>query len=219
MRAAIDGAPAAFPRIAREMAWGDVDFVHDVPGKSGGLTAPALKHLVESARAQIVIQTPYLVMSRQALALFREARARGVRVRISTNSLASTDNLQVFSGYRNQRRELLQMGLEIREYRPDAVARRNRSVCGLHAKSMVVDSKVVFIGTFNLDPRSQNLNTEVGVIVHDPAVARQVEAAIDTDMTPARSWNPATDHPDRQVSLLKRSKVNLWRMTPIKPLL
>jgi len=217
VRAAIDGAPRAFPRLAREMVWGEVDFVHDVPGKRGGMTTAALRKLVESAREQIVIQTPYLVMSDEALALFRQVRARGVRVRISTNSLASTDNLQVFSGYRNQRRELLRMGIEIHEYRPDV--RSKRSVSGLHAKSMVVDSKVVFIGTFNLDPRSQNLNTEVGVIVRDAALARQVEAAIETDMKPGHSWNAATDNPDQYVPLVKRSKVHFWQMTPIKPLL
>jgi len=84
---------------------------------------------------------------------------------------------------------------------------------------MVVDSKSVFIGTFNLDPRSENLNTEVGVIIHNEALAREVEAAIETDMKPDRSWNAATDNPDRHVALGKRSKVFFWQLTPIRPLL
>jgi len=216
VHAAIDGATSAFPRLSKQMVWGDVEFVSDVPGKEGGMTTAALKRLIESARVRVVIQTPYLVMSDKALELFRRTRARGVTVRISTNSLASTDNLQVFSGYRNQRATLLKMGLQIHEYRPDV---RKKGVSGLHAKSLVVDSRDVFIGTFNLDPRSQNLNTEVGVIIHNESLAREVEAAIETDMKPDRSWNAATDNPDRHVPLGKRSKVFFWQLTPIRPLL
>src|SRR5574340_402728 len=118
VRAAIDATPAAFDRLAREMAWGRVDFVHDTPGKNGrrwlldggGTSSAALAKLVAGARVSIVIQSPYLVMSDNAKALFRAGVARGVKVRILTNSLASTDNLQAFSGYRKQRKQLLKMG-------------------------------------------------------------------------------------------------------------
>jgi putative cardiolipin synthase len=90
---------------------------------------------------------------------------------------------------------------------------------GLHAKTMVIDSRIAFIGTFNLDPRSENLNTEVGVVIYNDQVARAVEAAIANDMRPANSWNAATDNPDQYTSLAKRAKVRLWQWTPIKPLL
>ena len=72
----------------------------------------------KSARTRVVIQSPYLVVSDKAMELFRQITARGVTVRINTNSLASTDNLPAFSGYRNQRAELLKMGLRIYEYKP-----------------------------------------------------------------------------------------------------
>ncbi|MCL4470611.1 MAG: phospholipase D-like domain-containing protein [Gammaproteobacteria bacterium] len=164
------------------------------------------------------------------MALFRKTTARGVRVRINTNSLASTDNLQAFSGYRKQRDILLKMGLEIYEYKPDPEAQRQLMqqvvtmkdkppVFALHAKTMVVDSKVVYIGTFNVDPRSENLNTEVGVIVHNEGLARAVEAKIETDMRPGNSWNAATDQPDQYVPISKRNKVRFWQTLPIKPLL
>jgi cardiolipin synthase C len=238
VRAAIAATPEAFPRLAREVVWGKVDFIHDRPGKNGqrlrldggGMSAQALAKLVEGARSRIVIQSPYVVLSDRAINLFKAAVARGVRVRISTNSLASTDNLQAFSGYRNQRKKLLKMGLEIAEYKPDpaiqlqlmpraAAAKDTPPVFAIHAKSMVVDSKTAFIGTYNFDPRSENLNTEVGVIVHNEALARAVEKAIEADMKPGNSWSASSDNPDRHASLAKRSKVRLWQLTPIKPLL
>jgi putative cardiolipin synthase len=100
-----------------------------------------------------------------------------------------------------------------------AALRDKAPVFALHAKTMVVDSRLAYIGTYNLDPRSENLNTEVGVIVRDIGLARAVRAAIETDMAAANSWNPATDDPDRHVAWAKRSKVRFWQLMPIKPLL
>lgn len=238
VHAAIDNSPASFEQLARQLAWGEVEFISDRPGKNanrlslggGGLTTNALARLVASATDHIVIQSPYLVLSDNAMDLFKQTLARGVRVRINTNSLASSDNIQASSGYRNQRDELLKMGLVIYEYKPDPEERRQLiqraveakdqpPVFALHAKTMVVDSKTVYIGTFNVDPRSENLNTEVGVIIHDEALARNVEAAIETDMLPGNSWNAATDDPDQNVPFTKRSNVRFWQMMPIKPLL
>jgi putative cardiolipin synthase len=237
VRAAIAAAPEAFPAVAHQVVWGEVRFISDPPGKNnarglrgGGASAGALGALVEGARNRVVIQSPYLVASERALELLHQARARGVQVRISTNSLASTDNIPAFSGYRNQRSRLLAMGLQIYEYKPDpqvqrelmpraARSSRKPPVFSLHAKTMVVDGRIVYIGTFNLDPRSENLNTEVGVIIDDERLARAVEAAIETDMQPANSWNAATDDPDSHVGILKRSRTRFWQFMPIKPLL
>ena len=238
VRAAIVATPESFARLAQQMSWGKVDFISDRPGKNenqfrldgGGHTAAALAQLVQGARERIVIQSPYLVLSDKAMDLFRQITARGVTVRINTNSLASTDNLAAFSGYRNQRDRLLKMGLQIYEYKPapdvqlklmqrSATATGKPPVFSLHAKTLVVDSKIVYIGTFNFDPRSENLNTEVGAIIHDPALARAVEASIETDMAPANSWDAGRDDPDQYVSLAKRSKARLFQLMPLKPLL
>jgi putative cardiolipin synthase len=155
-----------------------------------------------------------------------------VRVRIVTNSLAATDNLQAYSGYRNQRAALLAMGLEVFEFMPNPEVMRDLMrqaaplkpkgkgpTFAIHAKTMIVDSKIAFVGTYNFDPRSQNLNTEVGVVIHNEALAGAVEREIENDMRPANSWNAATDDPDRYASAAKRSQVRAWQMTPIKPLL
>lgn len=242
VRAAVVATPASFSRLAQQMTWGKVEFISDQPGKNaeqarfdgGGQTTSALGRLVHGARERVVIQSPYLVLSDKAMDLFRQLTARGVTVRINTNSLASTDNLAAFGGYRNQRERLLQMGLQIYEYKPAPdvqrklmqrvavretnAATRRTPIFSLHAKTLVIDSKTVYIGTFNLDPRSENLNTEAGAIIYDEALARAVEASIETDMAPGNSWN-ARDDPDQHVSFAKRSKARFYQLLPIKPLL
>jgi len=244
VRAAISAVPTTFERLTQQTQWGRVDFLSDRPGKNderglggGGLTTAALARLVAQAKSDLIIQSPYLVLSDEAIELFQAARKRGVRIRINTNSLASTDNLPAFSGYQSQRKLLFRMGVEVFEYRPDAKTQReareravvghlpsgdanaDAPVFGLHAKTLVVDGKIAFVGTYNLDPRSQNLNTEVGAVIYNEAVARQIAAAIEVDMLPENSWNAATDEPDRHVSLFKRTKARAWRLLPIKPLL
>ncbi len=230
--------PQAFSSLAEQVVWTNVEFISDMPGKNhmkylmggGGKTTEKLAQLVENAQTQIAIQSPYLVMSAQAKKLFKAAIKRGVKVQISTNSLASTDNIQAFSGYRNQRDSLIKMGVDIFEFKPNAQIKQQMVThvsltnakppkFAIHAKTMVVDGKTVFIGTFNFDPRSQNLNTEVGVIVEDAGLASQVQSAIETDMQPDNSWNAATDKPDQYVPLAKRNKVLMYQLTPIKPLL
>jgi putative cardiolipin synthase len=238
VRGAIDAIPANFPTLAAALQWGQVDFISDVPGKNdgstgfggGGLSTAALAALLQGAQREVLIQSPYLVLSDPAMALFRATIARGVKVRISTNSLASTDNLQAFGGYRAQRRELLRMGIDVREYKPDPLVQREvmqryealrpeAPVFALHAKTLVVDRAVVFVGTYNLDPRSENLNTEVGVLIRNADQAGAVATAIEADMLPANSWNAATDKPDGFASLGKRLRAWFWGLMPIKALL
>lgn len=237
-RKAILETPQAFLKLAEQIVWTDIEFISDTPGKNkqkfllggGGRTTEKLAQLVNNAKHEIVIQSPYLVMSAAAKKLFKKAIQRGVKVRINTNSLASTDNIQAFSGYRNQRDILTKMGVEIFEFKPDpqikqhllrqAMATNEKPpVFAIHAKTMVVDGETVYIGTFNFDPRSQNLNTEVGVITRDSALASRVQNAIETDMHPENSWNAAEDKPDQFASSAKRKRVVFYQLTPIKPLL
>lgn len=237
IRNAINAIPTEFKQLANNVVWTDAEFVSDAPGKNenrlaldgGGLATTALKELVKHAKEKIVIQSPYLVMSDEALALFKETAERGIKITISTNSLASTDNLQAFSGYKSQRQELIDMGLRIYEYQPYPKIQRQllerypklkdkHPVFAIHAKTMVIDSRIVYIGTYNLDPRSQNLNTEVGIIVRNPDLAGFVEDVILIDTQPENSWR-ASDDPDQYASMGKRMKVMFWQLMPIKPLL
>lgn len=234
---AINDAPQAFSGILADMTWADVTFISDTPGKNsnrlflggGGKTTAQLAKLVENAKKSIVIQSPYLVMSSAAKQLFKRAIERGVQVRISTNSLAATDNLAAFSGYRNQRKALLKMGIEIFEFKPnpaiaealmrdETIQQKEPPIFALHAKTMVIDAHQVYIGTFNFDPRSENLNTEVGIIVSNADLATNVQAAINVDMLPENSWHAASGA-DKYAPFKKRLKVIKYQLMPIKPLL
>ncbi|WP_275099384.1 phospholipase D-like domain-containing protein [Sedimenticola hydrogenitrophicus] len=225
------------PAMIAAMRWTDVRFISDQPGKNpgheglggGGNTTRSLVELIAGARQSITIQSPYLVMPEGGLTLFSDLIRRGVQVRIVTNSLASTDNLQAYSGYAKQREALLAAGLEIYEFKPDApIARelmtrpvpptREPPLFAIHAKSLVVDDRIAYIGTFNLDPRSANLNTEVGVVIHDAGIARQLRQAIERDMQPENSWRAGVDEPDSGGGM-KRVKLWLWELLPLEPLL
>jgi putative cardiolipin synthase len=89
----------------------------------------------------------------------------------------------------------------------------------IHAKTMVIDGETLFVGTFNLDPRSAHLNTEVGVHITDKALATQVETAIRKDMQPGNSWNSRRDSPNQYASLNKKIKMHFWKLWPLTPIL
>jgi putative cardiolipin synthase len=237
VRQALVELPDKFQRLSREVIWDDIRFLCDLPGKNsakrrfdgGGRTTAALAAELKKARRSVTIQSPYLVMPKGALALFRDLVNRGVEVRFVTNSLASTDNLQAFSGYQKQRRAILKSGIKVFEFKPDPAIRRelierypkleqNSPLFAIHAKSMVIDGETLFVGTFNFDPRSANLNTEVGVLIHNPGLAEQVERNIVRDMSPENSWN-AADDPDRFAPPEKHRKLKLWKKLPLEPFL
>lgn len=239
VREAIDAAPRLFPYLLRAMSWEDAIFISDEPGKNkgdlglsgGGLSTQHLIDAVKGARSSILIQSPYLIMPEGGIELFAKLVERGVRIRISTNSLASTDNIQAFSGYHGQREDLLEAGVELYEFKPHPAIKEelidrypriaiNDPVFALHAKSMVIDDKTVFIGTFNLDPRSANLNTEVGMLADSVELARQLTASIERDIAPENSWQTTPDfNPDSVVSKSKRFRMWMNRLLPLEPVL
>lgn len=109
--------------------------------------------------------------------LFKNTTARGVKVRVLTSSILSNDNYEAFAGHQKCRKELLQTGVRIFEFKPDAKERYEILTSalqkkmnfvptfGLHAKSMVIDDYITVIGKFNLDPRSAYLNTECFAVI------------------------------------------------------
>jgi putative cardiolipin synthase len=239
VREAIAATGQYVERLLQLMVWDDITFISDIPGKNsgemglggGGESTRQLIAALQDAKESVLIQTPYLVMPEGGIEFFRELVSRGVRIRISTNSLASTDNIQAFSGYASQRKELLLAGVQIYEYKAYPAIRKtlaerhpaiakNNTVFALHAKSLVIDNKVIYIGTFNLDPRSANLNTEVGVLVRNDQLAQQLTDSIERDIRPENSWRTTLEfNPDDEVGRGKRFRVRLNRMLPIEPVL
>lgn len=240
IRERIKKLPKAFSEIKNsgKLLWlDDVQFVSDIPGKNnqkesfyaGGLTTTALIDLIKTSKATIDIQTPYLITTELSRNLFKEATTRGVKIRILTNSLASTDNVEAFSSYQSDREKLLATGVRIFEFRPDAEERtkimtgelqeklEHKPIFGLHAKSMVVDGKFTVIGTFNLDPRSANLNTECIVIVNSIEVSEGVLKGMEEEFKPGNSWETTLDfNPDDKVSNYKRLKTWTRKVIPKK---
>jgi len=220
LRAADDSATIAARFVAPLAEVRRAEFISDEPGKSQSWFSPtargtlALRQALERAEDDVLVQTPYLVLSPAARELVRTMRARqpGLRFRISSNSFASTDNLLAYSGnYRLRSLYIERLGLEVHEYKPrpaviaqvmpdfeeqerlaaPLVARGEQKrgpFVSLHAKSLVVDQSVAFIGSYNLDPRSEHLNTEAGLLIEDEAFARGLRAEIERDLRAENSW-------------------------------
>jgi len=151
---------------------GPVRFLHDPVGRKGRERGVSneLRDLLDSARQSVVIESPYLVPSRAFQEGLRRALARGVHVRILTNSLATTDNLWPQAGYVGHKKELVRSGVELWEYAgPEC----------LHAKAAVIDGETIVVGSYNLDPRSERLNTELALVARDPSVAAEMRRTLD----------------------------------------
>ncbi len=148
-----------------------IPFLYDPGGRKRTTegTDEAMLDLVNSAERSIVIETPYFVASRKLRKALLSAAARGVEVQVITNSLTSTNSKLSYGAYSNQKRLLLRHGIKLWEF---------RGPCVLHAKSIVIDCCVSVVGSYNFDPRSEKLNTEVAVLVRDCCFAQEVRASI-----------------------------------------
>jgi phosphatidylserine/phosphatidylglycerophosphate/cardiolipin synthase-like enzyme len=212
-----------------------VEYISDQPGKNtaeiflggGGATTDRLISLLKNAKKSVIIQTPYLITTDLGKSLFRGLIEKGVAVTILTNSLATTDNFEAFNGYQRDRKQLLETGVRIFEVRPDAQIRikfisqelqkdqEQLPVFGLHAKTMVIDDRYTIIGTFNLDPRSANLNTEGITIIPSRSITANVKQGIEEELKPENAWETTLDwNPDSKAESLKQLRVKLRRIVP-----
>ena len=165
----------------------------------------AIRELMKSAQKELLITNAYVIPDEEDVALFEELHTRGVKVRILTNSLASQDVPAVNSHYKRWRKPLLDAGVELYESRPDAAVRTTLAdtppyhahFMGLHVKAIVVDGKAVFVGSMNLDPRSEELNSEMGVVVDSDALAREMIGIMERDMQPENAWRVTRDERGR----------------------
>lgn len=190
----------------------DNDPVHIMKFKRGEISQ-ALYRKLQTLDKELLIESAYFVGTKRDIEIAKDLAKRGVRIRVLTNSLASNDVLAAHAGYAKWRTELLEAGVEIYELRPDAKGRlldkvltRGKSKASLHTKAFAFDKDSVFIGSFNLDPRSQNINTEIGIYVESPELARQLQVFMDKGSSPEAAW---------QVVLNEQGKLN-WLETDEK---
>jgi len=147
-----------------------------------------LRESLLSAENEVIIISPYFVPRKPGIEAISDLQRSGVDVTIITNSLAANNQSSVHGGYAPSRKPLLESGVRIFEVRADADVSGSEIVAAsgakatLHTKAFVVDQREVFIGSFNFDPRSANINTELGVIIRSPEMAENFAKLIDENL-------------------------------------
>ncbi|MBU6247349.1 MAG: phospholipase D family protein [Xanthomonadaceae bacterium] len=197
--------------------WGHAVLVADQPAKIHAddpelRIGPDIRALMDGARHDIRLISPYFIPGDDGTRFLTGIAARGVRVQVLTNSLASTDEPAVHAGYSRYREPLLRGGVELYELRPQPGEKQPATDAGkssgvsLHAKAIVVDSRETFIGSMNMDERSRLLNTEMGIIVDNAPLAKAVERFFDSATAPTRAWRVLLDpsEPPQDASLVWR---------------
>ena len=133
-----------------------------------------MREVLLVAEKEVVIFTPYFIPRKRGMELVRELRARGINVVVLTNSLATNNHTSVHSAYATYRKDLLKAGVELWEARADAAkitapdGETQLEHLTLHTKAMMIDRKHIFVGSLNLDPRSIDINTEMGLLIDSP---------------------------------------------------
>jgi putative cardiolipin synthase len=191
------------------LVWAKGEVLYDSPEKSkvqsgeqpGRLLRQRLGEAIKGVKTELLVVSPYLVPGDGGMRLLDDLRNHGVHVRILTNSLASTDMPIVHSGYQKYREPMLKDGIELYEVRPvlgkpdgqgsgGSLKNPSGGQFALHAKVFVLDRRSVFVGSMNFDRRSLRLNTELGVLIDSPELARQVIARFNAIAQPANSYVP-----------------------------
>jgi cardiolipin synthase C len=207
-------APDPVPMDLRKipLTWAPAAVMVDKPGKigpgddevdAGDTLVDGLLHLLEQARQDVLIVSPYFVPGAPMMQLFQRMRAKGVRIRVLTNSLASTDAPAAHAGYVRYRKELLALGVELYEMRADQEgtaggmgstagfgsgrapggSKSGASRASLHSKAVIIDQRLAVIGSMNLDLRSQLKNSEVALLIRSAALSQEATRQVDATMT------------------------------------
>jgi putative cardiolipin synthase len=184
-----------------QLEWTGARLLSDDPAKTldtterKDLLLDELLRTVGSPARSFDLVSPYFVPGEKGTADLAGLARRGVAVRVLTNSLAATDVAAVHSGYAKRRLDLLKAGIKLYELKPTVPGDRpeekrrsgGSSSASLHAKTFALDQQRIFVGSFNFDPRSALLNTEMGLMIESPTLARALSAAFDTRI-PRDSW-------------------------------
>ena len=195
---------------------------------------PGLAQAFNEAKHRIQIVSPYFVPGKGGTKALVARVKDGKEVVVLTNSLAATDVALVHGGYASHRRALLRGGVELFELKnvgpPTKLSLIGSSQASLHTKAALVDRRVAFVGSYNLDPRSTSLNTEMGVLIEQPEIAAEVDRLITTQTAGDRAWRVTIDsngslqwsdgeaisHTDPDASLMRKIQAWLAQILPIE---
>ncbi|MFP6584359.1 MAG: phospholipase D family protein [Candidatus Hydrogenedentota bacterium] len=204
---------------------------------ASGKVTEDLKNVISTTEHELIMQTPYVVVNRWARRTFKKIRKKSPDVRfvVSTNSFAATDNILAYSAnYRLRSPYIKKLGFQIYEFMPhpeimqeefpEYADMKKRAVqqgkdrapffC-VHSKSFVMDQRISFIGTYNLDSRSFNLNSEEGFLIEDEAIAKALRATILRDCAPENSWVIAKQDQQEELGEVNRTIEGISRLLPI----
>ncbi len=187
------------------LAWAPAQLVYDSPDKKqvlsgkvpGALIVPEVEKAIRATQSEMLLITPYLVPSADELQALQELRRHAVRVRILSNSLESCPEIAAQSGYDKYRVPLLESGVELYEVRALLGSTRGSGQSArisrygnyaLHGKLYVFDRKKILIGSMNFDQRSQRINTEIGLIIGSPDIARQTALRFENMVKPENCY-------------------------------
>ncbi|VAW79130.1 Cardiolipin synthase, ClsC [hydrothermal vent metagenome] len=197
------------------LLWSNSRLMYDPPEKVRGRRKHRKKYLMNQlmpylaqARSEVLIITPYFIPSRSGLRWIKRLRKKGVKVTILTNSFASNDIPFAYIGYERYRRKVLEMGVELYEFKPTAETKRRKTYkwlksiprSGLHAKLIIIDGEKMIIGSPNINPRSRNLDTEIAIMVNSTEIAEKMSALFSKLIKPVNSYR-----------VVLRKRVNDWK--------
>ena len=190
------------------------------------ITANGFREALAAADEEIIIFTPYFIPGERGMAFIEKLREKDLRIVLLTNSLATNNHTSVHSAYSSYRKRLLQAGVELWEARPDAAkitteaGETELEQLTLHSKGALIDGRRVFVGSLNLDPRSIDINTELGLLIDSPELGQRLtESALERvqrigyrlelDEDNRISWHATID--GREVVETSDPQTSVWR--------
>ncbi len=207
-----------------------VDPLERFDGQGESAIVEFAAHHVADMDNEFIAESAYLIPDPSAIDKMAELVDRGIRIRLLTNSMMSNNHLTAHSGYMKYRKPLLKAGVELHELRADAALREHFKAfedddevpAGIHTKAFVIDNEQTLIGSFNFDPRSRDLNSEIGLVVTDKEFAAQVVAEMNQDFDPANSYRLFLNkkgkirweikNPDGTLTIYKHDPgANIWK--------
>ena len=215
------------PMSLAKLNWScNVEVVADPPEKAAGLASDEwlgrrLLKLLGTAQQSLHIISPYFIPGTDGSRTLIGLDQAGADVRVLTNSLAATDVIAVHGAYSRYRKRLAGSGVAIYELKPDGERRRaslfGSRTASLHTKAFLFDGRTGFVGSFNLDPRSHSINTEMGLLFRCPVLSRQLAAVFDQLTRPEVSFAIGLDDKGLRWSARQSGEEIIYRREPLAP--